>query len=541
MKKLNATLTRVLSLMLLTFIFACGGDDSNGGSDGNGNGNGGRGLTPQEAELISKASDTWICVMSYDKLSSGSYSYALMEGKTVTIHSDGNYTSDASTFGYSGTYTVKDNTITATSVSGKYSMKVTINVDCMVWQGTASNGTIFLYYFMRDKSSRYVSSAKIKEALESESGVWEVTESEIGKSPTTFYIAFKDGVTSGYTFASPKTSSVVMNVKYDVARNYIQQTEKKQSPYLEGGIYIQEITSTTFKGYWCGDIPLTAKKMVLSGGDDTEAVKSGMLQFPAARGGSSIIVNHYAAMVSSGAEELNYSIEWDTEKSAQRWCCYKMFNRIAGKNATRYYAPNDGSLSSTCQYPNDPDLPAQYRFESDQDPYKSSGYDHGHICPSADRLCSTQANYQTFFITNMQPQNNQFNAGIWASMEAYIRTWLPSFDTLYVCKGGTIDKASQIYEYIYRSSHQSTRVNKNHIPVPKYFFMAVLGRKGNTFKATGFWIDQSNYSSSTPKSYAVNIARLQQETGIDFFYTLPDKIESQVENVDYAQMISDWY
>jgi endonuclease G len=132
----------------------------------------------------------------------------------------------------------------------------------------------------------------------------------------------------------------------------------------------------------------------------------------------------------------------------------------------------------------------------------------------------------------MQPQNNKFNAGIWANMETQVRTWAGNFDTLFVCKGGTIDKSEWILKYL--------GSEKNKIPVPKYFFMAVLGKKGTSFKATGFWIAQDNYSSTSLKSYAVTIQNLQQKTGIDFFCNLPDDIENQVENVSQSKMESEW-
>ena len=273
--------------------------------------------------------------------------------------------------------------------------------------------------------------------------------------------------------------------------------------------------------------------------DQGDNIKKGNLQFPAPKGGSSIIVNHYAPLSGNSGNLLNYSVEWDTEKNAQRWSCFKYYRSISGSSVNRYSASNDGSLSPTCQYPNDQDIPEQYRMT--EDPYKSSGYDHGHICASADRQRSTDANYQTFYITNMQPQGNNFNANIWASMEKQVRDWYSKFDTLYICKGGTIDKAENIIEYVFQRSHQSTRVNAKHIPVPKYFFMAVLGRTKNNFKATGFWINQTSYSSNTPKSYAVTIGELQNLTGIDFFCNLPDDIENKVENVSRTEMLSDWY
>ena len=279
------------------------------------------------------------------------------------------------------------------------------------------------------------------------------------------------------------------------------------------------------------------------GGDDNSnnGITSGKLEFPALRGGSSIVVTH-TGKLNNSLVGTNYSVEWDTEKSSQRWSCYKMFSAIAGSTVPRYYS-SDKTLGPNGQYPNDPDLPAAYQFTVD--PYWSSGYDHGHICPSADRQRSTEANKQTFYMTNMQPQGNNFNAGIWASMELQVRNWTSRFDTLYVCKGGTIEATSQvadpIIEYVCNRSHQQTRVNPDHVPVPRYFFMAVLGRYKNTFRATGFWINQEAYYSNSVKSYAITIGDLQTKTGIDFFCNLPDDIESQVENVSKAQMLSEWY
>ncbi len=274
------------------------------------------------------------------------------------------------------------------------------------------------------------------------------------------------------------------------------------------------------------------------------AVLSGKLEFPALRGGNSIVITHQGSLnENTGLSGVNYSVEWDTDKRSQRWSCYKMYSEVNYKKPGlyRYSAPNDGSLSPTCQYPNDPDLPAEHRFNTGEDPFKYSGYDHGHICPSADRLSTGQANYQTFFITNMQPQGNDFNAGIWAAMEKEVRNWAEKYDTLYVCKGGTIDNEDNIIEYVYQTSHQSTRVNNKHIPVPRYYYMALLGRYRGTFMALGFWINQEAYYSNTPKSYCVTIAELQKLTGIDFFCNLPDDIENEVENVTRSQMVSNWY
>lgn len=258
------------------------------------------------------------------------------------------------------------------------------------------------------------------------------------------------------------------------------------------------------------------------------------LEFPHLRDNGSLVIVH-RAQLNKTQEGINYCVEWDPAVNAQRWSCYQMYSSInynSSYNVSRYKADNDGTLSAECQYPNDPDLPAAYRMSAD--PYKYNGYDHGHICPSADRLRSSESNYQTFYITNMQPQLNIFNAGIWEVMEEQVRTWASMSDTLYVCKGGTIDKEEHIIKYL------TDQINgKNKIPVPRYFFMAVLSKKGNNYKALGFWVEQLNedHTNDALSGYAVSIDLLERYTGIDFFCNLPDDTESKVES---SLTLSSW-
>ncbi len=264
-------------------------------------------------------------------------------------------------------------------------------------------------------------------------------------------------------------------------------------------------------------------------------------EFPKLKGGSSKVIVHRAVVIgSTGKEEVNYSVEWDTSKNAQRWSCYYLTPSIVSTNTagvSRYNADNTGLLTPDCQYPNDQDLEPEYQMV--KDPYKYSGYDHGHICPSADRQKSSASNYQTFFITNMQPQYNKFNAGIWESMETRVRQWALKSDTLWVCKGGTIDADKDILEWVCQGSHQSTRVNSDHIPVPKYFYMAVFSKKGTTLKAMAFWVEQQNADrkSDNLANYAITVDRLEQLTGIDFFCNLPDAVEEEQER---QLVLSDW-
>ena len=244
------------------------------------------------------------------------------------------------------------------------------------------------------------------------------------------------------------------------------------------------------------------------------------LEFPHVKGGTSRIIIHAL----SDRFGINYSVEWDEAKMAQRWSCYQMYaaNRVS---ATSRYYPD--TSKGEVQYPFDPQLPSQHYF--DTDPYRGSGYDHGHICPSADRLYSREANIQTFYLTNMQPQSHAFNAGIWEKMEEKLRSWISTGskadDTLFVCKGGTIDTVPGVTDDPLRETLQ------NGLIVPKYFFMALLRKQKTGYKAMAFWVEHTSqdHSADNLSDYVINIRELERRTGIDFFCNLPDDTEEDVE------------
>lgn len=247
------------------------------------------------------------------------------------------------------------------------------------------------------------------------------------------------------------------------------------------------------------------------------------LEFPhLADSKTNIVIVHRTPENSFDKDRVNYSIEWDCNKKSQRWSCYQMHKGYNG-NFSRVVN----------EYPNDPDIPKEYRWDDDY--IRGSGFQHGHICPSADRTFSYQANYQTFYMSNMQPQYAAFNGysgsnrGLWLRMEGKVQQLasnLGASDTMYVCKGGCIDNE----EYIIK------RIDDKLI-VPKYFFMALLMKTSQGYSAMAFWVDQtaSWRMDETLAQHAISIDELEKLTGIDFFCNLPDKIENEVEKNFYPK------
>ena len=87
----------------------------------------------------------------------------------------------------------------------------------------------------------------------------------------------------------------------------------------------------------------------------------------------------------------------------------------------------------------DPSLPSTFYHVTPQD-YHDSGYDRGHLCPSADRDDSPTNNSLTFLMTNMQPQLHELNAGPWEKLEEHERDLAHRRDAeLFIIAGGIFD------------------------------------------------------------------------------------------------------
>lgn len=256
------------------------------------------------------------------------------------------------------------------------------------------------------------------------------------------------------------------------------------------------------------------------------------LDFPQIKGGKSEIIVHEAEINSTTKKRaVNYSLEWDHDKKATRWVCYKMYLDV---NASPW---NRGNWPNGDPWAYDPSVPqseqqATYNELSKSTPPlpNSTYYEKGHILASADRLCSQEANGQTFYMTNIYPMVKNFNGGVWATLEGRVRGWANASDTLYVVKGGTIDDEKNIL----------ARTIGNHI-VPKYFYMALMSKKGNNLTAIGFWLEHKDITSwGNLRDYAFSIKELEDKTGLNFFCNLPDDKEIQIENPDRTQMLKDW-
>ena len=255
---------------------------------------------------------------------------------------------------------------------------------------------------------------------------------------------------------------------------------------------------------------------------DTELPKTGWLELPAMDDPGLGYYSHSFKM--NGKTYRNYSFGWSQEDRVALWVAYPL---------CKLYT--NGSAGRTNEWALDPLL-----GEDSAAPFGgyAGSYARGHQLPSADRQCCYEANAQTFYGTNMTPQLNAHNEGIWADLEGRVRGWANTSDTTYVVTGVVVSPSSKKEKDSYGKS----------VTVPDAYFKAVLKySKSSTlgmWNAAAFYLEHKAYSGNVGKEHSMSVDKLEEITGIDFFVNLPAKLgddqAAAVESADPAKSSVWW-
>lgn len=202
----------------------------------------------------------------------------------------------------------------------------------------------------------------------------------------------------------------------------------------------------------------------------------------------------------------NYSFGWSQKDLVALWVAYPLCSMYTNKTVGR-----------TNAWDYDPLLGQDYSAA----PFGGYGgwYARGHQCPSADRLCSYEANAQTFYGTNMTPQLNQHNEGLWASLENQVRGYANTSDTTYVVTGCVVDGSNEF----------TVDSDGKPMTVPVAYYKALLRySKASTvsvWAAAAFYTEHKDYGNYTPfRDVAMSIDELEEIIGVDLFVNLPAKL-----------------
>jgi endonuclease G len=164
--------------------------------------------------------------------------------------------------------------------------------------------------------------------------------------------------------------------------------------------------------------------------------------------------------------------------------------------------------------------------------YSNTGFDRGHMCPSADRTYSSADNRETFLMTNMIPQAPMNNQRTWANLETYERALVDQGNECYIICGaygigGTGSKGGT-----------TNTIDAGRVTVPKQVWKVIIvlpqgtndiARVTTATRVIAINTPNINSINSSWSVYRTSVDAIEAATGYDVLSNLPDAIEAVIE------------
>ena len=202
----------------------------------------------------------------------------------------------------------------------------------------------------------------------------------------------------------------------------------------------------------------------------------------------------------SNPSARNYFLLYNTKLHLAHYVAYPLYKDVMEKKVDRTNAWGYDPMISRVYQPN---LKRSYVED----------YSKGHQIPSGDRVSSRDDNASTFYYSNMVPQNQKHNGGIWQQLESDVRNLAGGVDTLFVVTGVGFDNTN--YQYAHDRDGMAC-------PIPDYFYKVVVWRdKQQRYHSKAWCIPHEGFSGK-PNNYKTTLEKMEAKTGFDFFPALND-------------------
>jgi endonuclease G len=219
-------------------------------------------------------------------------------------------------------------------------------------------------------------------------------------------------------------------------------------------------------------------------------------------------------------KEGYYSVSYNRDRGIPNWVSWHTVN-------TDY-----GSVPRQDNFRPNTSLPGGWYAVSSFS-YNSSGFDRGHMCPSADRTSSIAANSSTFLMTNIIPQAPQNNQITWASLEDYCRTLVQSGNELYIIAGANGEGGST------GTSGITNSIDNGRVTVPAKLWKVIvvmpngandLNRVTTGTRVISVIMPNTDGISADWRTFRTSVDVIEQETGYDILSKVTTGVQNVIEN-----------
>lgn len=200
---------------------------------------------------------------------------------------------------------------------------------------------------------------------------------------------------------------------------------------------------------------------------------------------------------------IGYAVSYNHEMLIPNWVAYELTAEEC-----------EGTFKGKESFCWDPELKGR---QPNREDYKNDAqWDRGHMAPKADMKWSVQAYEESYFLSNVCPQNRTFNGGSWASTEKFARRIARKYGKAYIICGPIV------------TMKQYGTLGTPEIVIPDAFFKAVLINNGSTYSAISF-VMQNIPETQNLKECSITVDDLEKIIGIDIFCNLDVAIQNEIE------------
>jgi endonuclease G len=197
-----------------------------------------------------------------------------------------------------------------------------------------------------------------------------------------------------------------------------------------------------------------------------------------------------------------YALSYSEQHEQAEWVAYALNSEQAASE----------DFDRTDDFREDPNVSTG---SAELDDYSGSGYDRGHLMPAGDCRWDETVMSESFFMSNMSPQDPQFNRQRWRFLEMQVRQWAINHGGIYIVTAGIL-------------SDELPVIGANEVAVPKFYYKVIVDM--DVSKGIAFLMPNEDLNDRRIQEFFTTIDSVEMHTGLNFFPWLSADDELKIEN-----------
>lgn len=223
-----------------------------------------------------------------------------------------------------------------------------------------------------------------------------------------------------------------------------------------------------------------------------------LIELPAIKQGEQVITH------------IGYTTSYNSKTLNPNWVAYELTKEEV-----------QGECKGKTSFCWDPDVKGR---KSRREDYKNEqNWDKGHMAPRADMKWSVQAFEESYYLSNICPQNHDLNAGDWLKTERLARRMAERYGKVYIICGPV---------FIF---NKYGTLGENKVWIPDAFFKALLIKVNGRYESIAFYMSNESQKNDL-MHYVRTVNDIESLLKMDLFPALPDSVEEAVESTFYRSI-----